>query len=118
MKLATKIIGFLLLFIGVAIIFYALSASYNIFTGKREVPQIFMTTDVAAPGSEVKAVPINSMEDMQQQMQETMKEQIKNILPKEFISKLLNLIAWSIFVTILIFGGTHLAGLGIKLVKD
>ncbi len=118
MTLATKIIGFVLLFVGVVIILYALSSSYDIFTGKKEIPQLFMPPEIVAQGSEKELVPINKMEDMQIQMQETIKEQIGQILPSDFIPNLLNLISWSILATILIFGGTHLAGLGIKLVKD
>ncbi len=118
MKLATKIIGFILLFVGVAIILYALSSSYSIFTGQKEIPQIFVPSEIVASEPEKEMLPINKMEDMQEQMQETMKEQIGKILPSDFIPNLLNLISWSILATILIFGGTHLAGLGIKLIKD
>ena len=118
MKLATKIIGFVLLFVGVAIILYSLSSSYDIFTGKKDVPQIFMASDIVTQETGVKAIPANSMEDIQNQMQETIKEQIGQILPSDFIPNLLNLISWSILATILIFGGTHLSGLGIKLIKD
>ncbi|MCK5044184.1 hypothetical protein KAR26_00450 [Candidatus Parcubacteria bacterium] len=118
MKSTTKIIGFLLLFIGVIIIFYALYSSYNIFTAKTEVPEIFTIpeTVVEESGGEVSVA--TSMEDIQSQMEETMKEQIGEMFPSDFIPRLMNLISWSIFATILIFGGTHVSGIGIKLIKN
>ena len=43
-------------------------------------------------------------------------EQLKGIIPVDSVSNLLNLIAWSIFAAILIFGGAQIASLGIKLI--
>lgn len=111
---ATKIFGFVLLSIGVVIIFYTLFASYNIFTGQRAVPEMFAVPEIAIEGSGK----ITGVEDLQDQMQQAMKEQMRDILPSDLIPNLLNLISWSILATILIFGGTHISNIGIKLIKD
>ena len=38
---SNKITGWILIFIGIAVIFYSLYSSYNIFTARTEVPEIF-----------------------------------------------------------------------------
>jgi hypothetical protein len=42
---------------------------------------------------------------------------LKEILPAEAITKMLNLIVWSILAGIFIFGGSQISSLGIKLLK-
>ena len=118
MKLITKSFGFALLFIGITIILYALLSSYNIFTAKSPVPEIFPVPEITIEDSSSPIKTATSIQDIQDQLQETMKEQMGSMLPPDFIPKLLNLISWSIFATILIFGGTHISGIGIKLIKD
>jgi len=39
------------------------------------------------------------------------------MLPVNFLPRILNLTAWSIFAFILFFGGAQIAGLGIKLMR-
>jgi len=46
-------------------------------------------------------------------MKKIIEEQIKEIVPPGF----LNLISWSIFAGILIFGGSGIAGIGVRLIK-
>ncbi len=98
-----KIIGWVLLLLGLIIIFYSLYSSYNIFTTKTQAPEIFSV-------AEKEGITTGTIEEMVQQ-------QLKGVLPTESVIGLLNLIAWSIFAGILIFGGGQVAGLGIRLVK-
>ncbi len=50
-------------------------------------------------------------------IEKVIREQLKRILPTKTIIGFLNLIAWSIFSAILIFGGAQISTLGIKLIK-
>jgi hypothetical protein len=50
-------------------------------------------------------------------MGEILAEQLKEIFPKESLTKISNLIVWSILAWILIFGGSQISSLGIKLLK-
>lgn len=104
----SKIIGYLLLLLGIAIIFWSLYSSYNIFTAKIKAPEIF-----EIPKKE-KALPAARPEF---QLEKIISEQLKELIPADTITKILNLIAWSIFMGILIFGGSQIANLGIKLIK-
>jgi hypothetical protein len=112
---AKKIIGWITFLAGIMIILFTLYRSYNIFTGKSPPPEFFKTS-----GKEVapqkKKVP-TSLEELQRQMGEILAEQLKEILPAEAITKMLNLIVWSILAGIFIFGGSQISSLGIKLLK-
>lgn len=105
--------GWILLIAGIFIIFWALYSSYNIFLGKKEAPQIFSQeieeetpSDEGAPSGQ-----------MQEEMKRAVADQIENMVPSFFISRILNLISWSIFVGILIFGGSKISLLGIRLIR-
>ena len=107
-----KIIGWGLLTIGLAIIFFGIHQSYQIFTAAVEPPKVFEFTQ------EERGFLLGD-EDLssQEAIGKIMGEQLKEVLPIDSIFKLFNLIAWSIFAMILFFGGTHIANLGIKLIK-
>jgi len=125
---ARKIIGWLLLFVGLIIIFYSLFASYNIFTGNSPGPTVFKMPEkemVLPQKGEAQALEGQVEEDKSssppfatsREMQEMIGEQLKGMLPVDFIPKLLNLLSWSIMAGILIFAGTQISSLGIKLIK-
>jgi len=113
MTLATKIFGWVLLVVGVAIIGWALYSSFNIFTAKAALPEFF-----GMPAEEQIPTQKGATQDVQAQLQEMIGEQLKGILPADTLPKLLNLIVWSILAWILIFGGSQLSSLGIKLIKE
>jgi len=110
-----KIIAWILIILGILVIFWTLYSSYNIFTAKTNPPGIFKLQEK----KEVleKEGFSGSLEKIEQQMQEMVKEELKDIIPSEFISRILNLIAWSIFAGILIFGGSRISGIGINLLR-
>lgn len=113
MKLILKILGWILLVFGIGLIGWTLLSSYNIFTAKTSVPEFF-----EMPKAEVKIQVENSgIENIQSQLQNLLQEQLKGVIPDGSIPKLLNLTVWSLLAFILIFGGTQIAGLGIKLIQ-
>jgi len=106
-----KISGLILLIIGLAIIIWTLYSSYNIFTGKTDMPEIFESDMQQASSS------VQSGQNTQAQIEKMISEQIKGLIPVDVISKILNLAVWSMLAFILIFGGTQIANLGIKLLN-
>lgn len=110
MNFIKKILGLVLLFGGLIIIFYGLYSSYNIFNAKKEAPAIFEIT-------EQLGVKQGGALDIQAQLQNMLGEQLKGLLPANSITSLLNLISWSIFAGILVLGGAQISGLGIKLLR-
>jgi len=112
----TKIFGWILLLAGILIIFWALYSSYNIFTGKSAMPEIFSSAAESYGGSSV-APGVGKEMEIQAQMKEMIGEQLKGFIPLDTIPKILNLAIWSMLAGILIFGGAQISNLGIKLIR-
>ncbi|MFH1780412.1 MAG: hypothetical protein ABH841_00145 [Candidatus Nealsonbacteria bacterium] len=103
-----KILGLALLIIGLAVIFYGLYGSFSIFSGKVPAPEIF----TAPPATKSVA-----SQDVQAQLQNMIGDQLKGMLPVNSVTALLNLMSWSVFAGLLIFGGAQISGLGVKLLN-
>ncbi len=138
---SNQIVGYVLLVLGLVVILFGIYSSYDIFTAKKEAPQVFkynsgelIDSDLREIGDVQKEIAIDksrladpeyvkSLEGQQKAVTEDLvKNQIgallKDIMPQEFIIKLLNLSSWSLFIFILIFAGGKISGLGIKLLKN
>lgn len=117
-----KIFGFILMVFGLLIILWGLYSSYNIFRGKTALPQVFNVQELEGAKQEDnlggKTLKNLSPEEIQENMQKTVQEQLEKVFPPGIFTKLLNLISWSIFAWILIFGGGKIASLGITLLKQ
>ena len=110
-----KIFGWILLTIGVLIIVWGIWTSFQIFTAQKPVYEIFKVPTAQESFLEKEKGGIGA--EVQEQMQQVIKEQFKEMFPPEFLVKILNLSAWWIFMMILILGGGKLAVLGITLLK-
>jgi hypothetical protein len=139
---SNKMAGYALLVLGLVVIFWGIYSSYNIFTAKKEAPRVFSYNSEGVVNLDSKDENIENSEainidkskltdpnylknleaEQKAQFEGALKDQIgsqiKEIIPEEFILKLLNLSSWSLFVFILIFAGSKISGLGIKLMKD
>lgn len=114
--MAKIIIGWTLLALGVLILLWAGWSSYEIFTGSRPLPELFENV-IKQPTDQTDETtsPVDSGENLELAIKETLKEQLSNIMPSEFMSKMMNLGSWAILVGILIFVGSKVAIIGIKL---
>lgn len=122
-----KIFGWLVLAIGLAIIFWAIISSYNYFQGNESFPEIFKISENEISTQETSSknlqIPAQTSQEelqalLQEQAQEQIQQSISQLIPKSTISQLLNLICWVIFAFFLISAGAHIADLGIKLLKQ
>ena len=104
-----RIIGILLLVTGLGLIAYTLFLSFTFFTGKAIPPEIFM---VPIPTSSVASETF-SLENISGFLE----NQLENLLPSDAIPRMLNFGLWSVFAGILIFAGTQISSLGIKLMR-
>ncbi len=107
----TKFIGWLTFLAGISIIVFSLYFSYNVLTGKVELPEFFQSQTTQAPTSQQQMFP------GQEEIGKLISEQLKGLLPEGTVSKVLNLLVWSILAGVLIFGGSQIANLGIKLLN-
>lgn len=120
-----KIIGYVLLVIGLGMIFWSVSSAYGIYNGQNAAPEIFKMENKNIPVSPNNTkLNINSgnPSEVQAQMQQAIGNeigaQLKEALPLDFLPKMMNLASWSVFIGILIFAGSQVSSLGIKLLKD
>ena len=111
---SSKIVGWVLLFLGLLIISYSLYSSYQIFTGEKQAPEIFATEESSEELSqEGIKIPLPGME-----VEFPLPEQLQKIFSLGLLSpKIFNLVSWSIWASLLIFGGSIISSLGIKLIK-
>lgn len=112
--ISNKIVGYTLLIVGLLLIVFTLYQSYNIFMGNSSAPLVFK---VQAPAQPSKTSGVGSLQDLQKQLNEEIFKQIGQMIPAETLSKILNLLSWSILAGILIFGGGQISSLGIKMVR-
>lgn len=111
-----KFSGWILLVAGLIIIGWSLYSSFNIFTAKTAAPEIFKIEKKVIEAPTQGKIPTTPAE-LQKEMEKMISQQLKGLLPVEILPKLLNLISWSIFAGILIFAGSQISSLGIKLMK-
>jgi hypothetical protein len=110
-----KIIGFVLLAAGLMIIATSLVFSWQIFTGASPAPELFSPSQRELGSS--SALTPGSLEDLQEQLPDLLSQQLQGLLPTDTIPQMLNLATWSMFASLLLFGGSLIAGIGIKLVR-
>jgi len=112
-----KFFGWILLALGLIIIFYSIFNSYNIFTGKSQPPTIFKIEEKEKTISSQRETTQGLKEEAEKLAEEKLKEQLEAMIPVDALPRILNLASWSILAGILIFGGTQIASLGITLLK-
>ncbi len=108
-----KIFGYFLLFLGLVIICWSLYGTYNIFTDKTNPPEIFELSEEKidiSPSS-------GSLQNREDQIRELIKQQLEGMIPPDSISKLLNLISWSIMIGIFVFAASKISSIGIQLIR-
>jgi flagellar biosynthesis protein FlhB len=104
-----KIIGYVLLSIGLLVISIILWQTYNIFTGRTQIPLVFMTS--VAPQEQ------NNSQDPLAQTNEAIRKQIEKIIPASSITRILNMSSWFMLCFIFIYGGGIVSSIGVKLIK-
>lgn len=109
-----KFIGWLLLIAGLLIIGWALFSSYQIFLAQKPAPPVFKVQEKEIKTEKVDQTKPSALEE---KTKELFQEQLTKMLPPNFSPLLFNLISWSIFATILIFGGSKISFIGIRLLR-
>jgi len=99
--------------------------SFNIFTAKRPAPAVFKQEQIVSKENEI----LPETENLQinpkigkspqtvEELQKIIQSQLNQLaLPKSY-TKIFNLISWSIFAGIFIFGGGKIASIGTELIR-
>jgi hypothetical protein len=112
--ISNKIIGYILLAVGLLLIIFSVYQSYAIYTGKISAPLVFQVPSAQELSS---ATSQNTAQQIQNQIDQSVQKQINQILPLSTITKILNLGVWSFLAFVLIFAGGTISGIGVKLIK-
>ena len=106
-----NILGWILLVVGLVIIFGDIFVTYNYFTGKDKFPEIFKEQPISTNKTSNA-----SGGDVQSQMNEALgnavKDQLNQTLPSSSIALVLNASLWSIFAFFLLSAGGKLVKIG------
>ncbi len=102
-----QVLGWILILIGLVIIFWAISSSYYYFTAEKEFPQLFVQEKTEKASSSGSGI-LNPQDLINQALQ----EQVGQLIPADAITLSLNMLAWIIFATFLVYAGAKVAGLG------
>jgi hypothetical protein len=113
-----KVFGYILTILGIFIILWGLFRSSNIFFAKENPPQLFKQETLMSqePLVTPKIKKEISPEKLQKYIQEMTKSSLQELIPKNTLPKMLNLVSWSIFMGILFYGGGKIASIGIRLI--
>ena len=103
-----KIIGWFLIILGIIMVLGTIYSTYLNFTGQSEFPQIFTVQEVEV------APTTGGLED---QIGGMIREYIKEILPQDTTTQMLNMFAWIMFAVFLVYSGSKLASMGGALLK-
>lgn len=96
-----KIIGYILLFIGLGIILFSIVSAFSVFTGSKRPPELFKLEKSSQPVS-VGGVEIPSME----------------IIPVDYLNLSGNLMFYLLFMWLLISAGGKIASIGVSMIKE
>tara|TARA_B100001971_G_C18212668_1_gene551739 strand:+ start:929 stop:1279 length:351 start_codon:yes stop_codon:yes gene_type:complete len=109
-----KIFGILLVIAGLAILGFSLFQSFQIFTGEAAAPALFSgnTTTIE------DVIDKESVDPLQEQFDSILDEQLGKLLPTDSIPQMMDLIAWSVFASLLFFGGAQVSSIGVKLLRS
>lgn len=119
-----KAFGWILVFCGLLIILWTLYMSFNIFTAKRPVPAVFKPEKIVSKESEVLPQGENQIKpkigktpQTVEELQKIIQSQLNQLALPQSYTKIFNLISWSIFAGIFIFGGGKIASIGTELIR-
>lgn len=107
-----KILGYILLFIGLFCVGFALAQSFQIFMGYVTPPMLFKEISDESQDS----TGTSSKLAVEMQLEQQILQQMDRAIPPNAVPQMLNLLSWALFAGIFMFGGTQLTGLGLKII--
>lgn len=107
-----QFLAWVLIVIGLGIVFWDISSSYYFFTAQKDFPHVFVENTV----TQVDNMAVGST--VQEQVGNVVKEQLKQLVPENTVTQLLNISSWIIFASFLLWAGGKLIGIGNDFLKN
>jgi hypothetical protein len=106
-----QFLAWILIVIGLFIVFWDISTSYYYFSAQKEFPKVFLDTQSSATSD---AVTGNAIQD---QIGSIVKDQISQMIPENTVTQLLNMTSWIMFASFLLWAGGKIVGMGSDFLK-
>ncbi len=109
-----QVLGWILIILGLFIVFWDILFSYYFFTAQKEFPQIF-TSQQTVSVSDANSSQTLSAQD---QVGQIIREQMKALIPENSVTQLLNMSSWIIFASFMLWAGGKIVGIGNDFLKE
>lgn len=107
-----QFLAWVLIIIGLGIVFWDISSSYYYFTAQEKFPQVF------AENKKVETNNSTTGTTIQEQVGNVVKDQIKQLVPENTVTQLLNICSWIVFASFILWAGGKLIGIGNDFLKN
>jgi hypothetical protein len=105
-------LAWILIIIGLFIVFWDITSSYYYFSAQKEFPKVFLNNQIS---NTTNSVPTGNL--IQDQIGTIVKDQIKQLIPENTVTQLLNMTSWIMFASFLLWAGGKVVGLGNDFLK-
>ena len=106
-----QFLAWVLIVIGLGIVFWDISSSYYYFTAQKEFPKVFVENQSVNTSS-------GSSTGIEGQIGNVIKDQIKQMIPENTVTQALNMSSWIVFASFLLWAGGKLIGIGSNFLKE
>lgn len=117
-----KIIGYILLFAGLAMIFMAIFLIYNVLTGKSKAPNVVSYSlppiDLAGLNNQLQIPEGLQLPEGFQLPEATPSSAGKFQIPNELVNDSINTGLYFLLMSFILSAGSKVAGIGVKLIKE
>jgi hypothetical protein len=105
-----QFLAWVLIVIGLGIVFWDISSSYYYFTAQKEFPKVFTENTSSITNNSTGTT-------IEGQIGNVIKDQIKQLIPENTVTQLLNISSWMLFASFLLWAGGKLIGIGNDFLK-
>jgi hypothetical protein len=114
-----KTAGWITVLAGLLFIFLSVYYSWLFFTAKADFPPVFKPEQKTTAAKTALPASSGTMDPaaIQALTQQAMNQAVADAIPADTIAKLLNIASWSMFGFFLVFSGSYVSGIGIKLLS-
>ena len=107
-----QFLAWVLIIIGLGIVFWDISSSYYYFTAQKEFPKVFSANEPSGSTN------VQSSTSIEGQIGNVIKDQIKQLIPENSVTQVLNISSWIMFASFLLWAGGKLIGIGNDFLKN
>jgi hypothetical protein len=106
-----QFLAWTLVIMGLFIVFWDIASSYYFFSAQQEFPKVFIDNPISTTNN------VSAGTAVQDQIGNIVKDQIKQMIPENTVTQLLNMASWIVFASFLLWAGGKLVGMGSDFLK-